>query len=668
MAVIGIDLGTTNSLAACWRGGRLCLIPDENGEVLLPSVVSRTEEGTYIVGREAKELLHTRAESTVGSFKRFMGTEKTYALADKELTPVELSALVLQRIKANAEHFLKEEIEEAIITVPAYFNDRQRADTKKAAQIAGLNVERLINEPSAAALAYRQMICDEAESSVAVPVQEGKQESERKQEVFEGKETSEMFDTNLIVFDFGGGTLDLSYVECFDNIIEIVAVTGDNRLGGDDIDHLIAEYFCSENNIEISDLSINDYAALLKKSEQAKIALEQQSAVELSMWDKAVILDEDKLFQICISLFAKVKKLFLKLLKDADRRMSDIHALVMVGGSSRVKVFQRFLRELLGKEPVVMGDTDQVVAFGAGVYAGIRQRKEEIRDLLLTDVCPFSLGIETGEHGKMFPIIPRNTTLPAHRSEHFVTLHDYQRKIEVNVYQGEEYYVKDNLFLTKLETDVPVKRAGQEGIDVHFTYDINGILHVEIVNSQNERHQVLLANKTLTETQLAHYKKVMEAMELPPAMQPENQRILERLESLYQDSAGNRREYIGSLLGYFTYALNRGRQTEIRRAISEIEEILDSDMFSDEWQEEMRFNGALKMPLWNDCDSGDTEYSDMENDNTQYSCLNNDNTEYSDMENDNAQYSCLNNDNTEYSDLNNDNTEYSDSEEEDGLE
>lgn len=596
MAVIGIDLGTTNSLAACWRGGGLCLIPYENGDVLLPSVISRTEEGTYLVGRDAKEQMHTKAEAAARSFKRFMGTDKMYMLADKELTPVELSALVLQRIRVNAEHFLKEEIEEAIITVPAYFNDRQRADTKKAAQIAGLNVERLINEPSAAALAYRQMICNEAETA--------------------------LFDTNLIVFDFGGGTLDLSYVECFDNIIEILAVTGDNRLGGDDIDRLIAEYFCTENNIQISDLSPNEYAVLLKKSEQAKVDLESHDTVELSLWNKSVILNHDKLFQICISLFAKVKKLFLKLLKDADRRMSDIQALVMVGGSSRVKVFQRFLRELLGKEPVVMGDTDKVVAFGAGVYAGIRQRKEEIRDLLLTDVCPFSLGIETGEHGKMFPIIPRNTTLPAHRSEHFVTLHDYQSKIEIAVYQGEEYYVKDNFFLTKLETSVPVKKAGEEGVDVHFTYDINGILHVETVNSQNERHQVLLANKNLTETQLSHYKKVMEDMELPPAMQPQNRKITERLETLYRDSTGNQREYIGNLLEQFTYILNRGRQTEIYRAIHEIGEILDSEMFSEEWQEKMRFNGEMKMPMWNqwadnmenaDCEGDDLEIYGLEN-------------------------------------------------------
>lgn len=570
MAVIGIDLGTTNSLAACWQEDRLCLIPDESGNVLLPSVVSRTEEGTYLVGREAKELLNSKAAMTVKSFKRFMGTEKTYSLAGRELSPVELSALVLQRIRGNAEYFLKEEIEEAIITVPAYFNDRQRADTKKAAQIAGLHVERLINEPSAAALAYRYMRCENLEGS-------------------------EELDMNLIVFDFGGGTLDLSYVECFDNIIEILAVTGDNRLGGDDIDDFIVEYFCRENGIEWSALSPNEQAALHREAERTKIELGQKDTVELVMDKGSVILNEETLFRICMPLFERIKKLFLKLLKDADMRISDIDALVMVGGSSKLGVVQRFLTELLGKVPVVLGDTDQVVAMGAGVYAGIRQRKEEIRDLLLTDVCPFSLGIETGEHGQMFSIIPRNATLPAHRVEHFVTLHDYQRKIAVKVYQGEEYYVKDNLLLTQLEIPVPVKRAGVEGIDVHFTYDINGILHVEVVNSKDEHHQVLLANQNLTESQVAHYRKTMEAMELPPVQQPENQELLEKLLALYEESAKGQRELVGALMQRFIGVLESGRLTNIRRATREVRDVLNHAAFSDEWQEELRFDGELKL-------------------------------------------------------------------------
>ena len=245
MAVIGIDLGTTNSLAACWKGDEVFLIPDEDGNILLPSVVSRIDEGATLVGRRAKERLHTKAEQTAASFKRFMGTEKEYLLSGQKFTPAELSALVLNRIKIYAEHYLKEPVEEAIVTVPAYFNDKQRADTKKAAGIAGLHVERLINEPSAAALAYRNM------QGISNDGGEG----------------------NLIVFDFGGGTLDLSYVECFENIIEIVAVAGDNQLGGDDVDRLIAQYYCRENGMEEKSLTANEYAELIRAAETAKIAL-----------------------------------------------------------------------------------------------------------------------------------------------------------------------------------------------------------------------------------------------------------------------------------------------------------------------------------------------------------------------------------------------------------
>ena len=241
MAIIGIDLGTTNSLAAYWDSGEVRLITDENGQVLFPSVVGYIEEEGLIAGSQAKERLLTHSSDTVSSFKRFMGSDKRYPLGGKEYSPMELSAMVLERIKRNAEFFLKEEIDEAIITVPAYFNDKQRSDTKKAAKIAGLSVDRLINEPSAAALAYRTKCPAE--------------------------------DMTLLVFDFGGGTLDLSYVECFDNIIEIVAVAGDNYLGGDDIDRLVAEYFCRKNEIDLESLTVGQSAELLKASEAAKILL-----------------------------------------------------------------------------------------------------------------------------------------------------------------------------------------------------------------------------------------------------------------------------------------------------------------------------------------------------------------------------------------------------------
>lgn len=571
MAIIGIDLGTTNSLASYWKEGEVRLIADERGQVLFPSVVGYIEGEGLIAGQPAKERLLTHGSQTVSSFKRFMGTDKKYILGDRTYTPMELSAMVLERIRKNAEYVLGEEVEEAIITVPAYFNDKQRSDTKKAAKIAGLPVERLINEPSAAALAYRMDYGEE--------------------------------DKTLLVFDFGGGTLDLSYVECFDNIIEIVAVAGDNYLGGDDIDQLMAEYFCQENDLQWEDLALAEQAALKKVAEEAKIKLETEPEVRMELRadgvDHYLALDHDILFEICMPLFARIKKLFLHLLKDAGARISDIDDLVMVGGSSRLAIVSRFLTELLGKEPVVLGETDKVVAMGAGVYTGIRSRNEDIRDMMLTDVCPFTLGVEcwhreTSQQGYMLPMIERNSTLPASHCQRLVTLGDYQKEIVVRIYQGEEYYARDNLFLGEVRIPVEPKPAGQEGIQVYFTYDINGILYVEVVNSQNVRNHILLANQSLSKAELERYQKEMEQLLIPPIQREENQELLAQLVAHYENSLGRRREQAGYLIDWFVEGLQSGRQHIVRRTIEEtrqqlawLEEYQDSE-------EELLFDGELK--------------------------------------------------------------------------
>lgn len=572
MAVIGIDLGTTNSLAAYWDDGEVRLVTDENGETLFPSVVGYVEQEGLIVGKEAKERLLTHGKDTVASFKRFMGTDKTYELGKKEYKPMELSAMVLERIKRNAECFLKEEIDEAIITVPAYFNDKQRSDTKKAAKIAGLNVERLINEPSAAALAYR-MKC-QAE------------------------------DMTLLVFDFGGGTLDLSYVECFDNIIEIVAVAGDNYLGGDDIDRLISEYFCRENGIDGTSLDIEKSAELLKASETAKIRLETEKETEIELFvdEKTyrITLNDDVLFEICMPLFAKIKKLFLRILNDAESTVSSIDDLIMVGGSSRLSVVKRFLTELLGKEPVVLGQTDEVVAMGAGVYAGIRSRDEDIRDMLLTDVCPFTLGIEcwhkeTSTQGYLLPMIERNSTLPSCVHKKLVTISDYQTEIAVRIYQGEEYYAKDNIFLGEVSIPVEPAPAGRAGIDVYFTYDINGILYVEAANSQNVRRHILLANQKLNDDELKKYMKDMEELLIPPIQLKENQEILAKLNGYYENSSGNLRRQLGYLIMWFENGLQSGRNHIVKKVVDKTKEQIELFERRKEYEEEFLFDGELKL-------------------------------------------------------------------------
>ncbi len=575
MAVIGIDLGTTNSLAAYWKDQAVQLIENEKGEVLLPSVVGAVSGEGFLVGREAKERLLTHPEDTAASFKCFMGTAREYELDGRVYTPMELSAMVLERIRKNAEYVLKEEIEEAIITVPAYFNDKQRSDTKKAAQIAGLKADRLINEPSAAALAYQMKYGAEEKT--------------------------------LLVFDFGGGTLDLSYVECFDNVIEILAVAGDNHLGGDDIDRAIGAYFCRENGLQEESLSLEDQAQLRKLSEQAKCALESQETVPMELQVEGrscqAVLEEEILFEICMPIFGKIRKLFLHILEDAGSRVSQIDDLIMVGGSSRLPVVKRFLTELLGKEPVVLGDTDKVVALGAGAYAGIRQRREEIRDMLLTDVCPFTLGIgvlnrSNREKDILSPMIERNSTLPASHRSRFVTTSDFQKEIMVRIYQGEEYYVDNNVFLGQVSIEVAQKPAGQAWIEVQFTYDINGILHVAAENEMGERRQVLLANQTLSEAELRQYTKEMEKVMVPPVQQPENQELLARFLHEYENSVGGRREQIGAMVGWILSKLESGRRKEVRNGVETAKRWLEQLEIQRNMQEELLFDGELKEPLW----------------------------------------------------------------------
>lgn len=568
MAIIGIDLGTTNSLVACWREGRPELLLHEDGEVLFPSAVGYVEGEGFLVGAAAKERLLTHPEATVASFKCFMGTEKEYRLGNGTYTPMELSAMVLERLKRNAERLLQEEIEEAIVTVPAYFNDRQRSDTKKAAQVAGLKVERLINEPSAAALAYRMTVGQE--------------------------------DRTLVIFDFGGGTLDLSYVECFDNVIEIVAVAGDNHLGGDDVDRAIQSYFCQENGLAEEGLSLEELAGIRRLAERCKCALavSGQADMELTVGGKPcrARLTDDVLFELCMPLFGKMKQLFLHLLEDADSRVSQVDDLVMVGGSSRLKVVRRFLAELLGKEPVVLEEPDRVVALGAGIYAGIRRRGEEIRDVLLTDVCPFTLGIgvrnRSGQDKNVLsPMIERNSTLPAVRKDRFVTTGNYQKEILVKIYQGEEYYVDDNVYLGEVAIEVALKPAGQAWVDVQFAYDINGILHVSVENEMGESRQILLANQTLSEEELERYTKEMEKIVRPPIEQPENREMLDRFLAYFENSTGERREGIGAMIGYFTRGLCSGRKKTVRNAQETARAWLATLEEARDFREERLFDG-----------------------------------------------------------------------------
>ena len=364
--IIGIDLGTTNSLAAVWQDGESKLIPNAFGEYLTPSVVSIGEDGTVYVGKTAKERLASYPDDTASVFKRFMGTSRKYMLGGKSYRPEELSAFVLKKLKEDAERYLGEPVEEAIISVPAYFNDMARNATKRAGMIAGLRVERIINEPSAAALACQNLNQEE--------------------------------DETLLVFDFGGGTLDVSLVECFDNVIEIQAVSGDNQLGGQDFDDMIAEHFAKSLNLNYAEMKPETKAIVRKSAELCKRELTEKPSANMVVncqdISGEIEITRKDIVKICAPLFDRIGKPVSKVFVDAQTSTDQVGQIVLVGGSCKMPVVRQYLSYLLKREDIETKEPDYMIALGCGVCAGIKERDKDVKDLLLTDICPFSLGIK----------------------------------------------------------------------------------------------------------------------------------------------------------------------------------------------------------------------------------------------------------------------------------
>ncbi|MEZ3433331.1 MAG: molecular chaperone HscC [Lachnospiraceae bacterium] len=533
--IIGIDLGTTNSLAAVWQNGKSVLIPNSFGEYLTPSVVSMGEENTVYVGRIAKERLISHPEYSVSVFKRFMGTEKTFRLGEKIYRPEELSAFVLRRLKEDAERYLGEAVEEAVVSVPAYFNDMARKATKTAGELAGLKVERIINEPSAAALAYH----------------------------IRNKEEDETF----LVFDFGGGTLDVSLVDCFDNIIEIVSVSGDNRLGGSDFDREIAGQFCKEHGMDFTALTPKRREIILESANRAKCALTENVSVVMQVSDEdftgQMELNNKKLIQISMLLFQRMSVPVKKVMRDGDKNMLEISKVILVGGSCKMPSVKQYLCHMAGECKVYAADPDHMVALGVGVYAGIKERQEDIKDMLLTDICPFTLG--TGIYNEadadrpiMSAIIERNSVLPCSKVRRFCTAGDFQCHVKIDVYQGEEYYADHNICLGVLDVDVPMAPKGKETVSVRYTYDINGILIVDVkVDSTGEKVKEIITTgaNTIEPGKMEQYIEELEKLKLHPAEQEENQMMTAWGERLFAQASGDLREELGGRIRYFQHLL-----------------------------------------------------------------------------------------------------------------
>lgn len=531
MAVIGIDLGTINSLACVWKDGSTEFIPDAEGDVLTPSVVSIDKDGELLVGKSAKECLISRPEQTICKFKRFMGTDKKYNIGGDVYTPEDLSAMVLRKLKRDAEIYLGEEVTEAVISAPAYFNNEQRAATRQAGEFAGLKTERLVNEPSAAALACQVFYLEE--------------------------------EAMFLVIDFEGGTLDVSLVECFDQVINILAVSGDNHLGGIDFDIAIAKHFCKENQIDFKELSRQKREIVLKSAEATKIALTEWEEAKMKVCWKAetltLDLSREELIRIASPVFERFLKPIERVLKDGNAAMDDIQNIILVGGSCKMPVVEMYVHYVLKKKPIYMGSPDTIVAQGAGVYAAVKERKEGVKDTLLTDICPFSLGVAVynkydPDRSEMSCLIERNTPLPASRSGRYHTVQDYQREVYLPVYQGEEYYAEDNVKIADLKIEVPPQKKGMEAVDVQFMYDINGLLKVTVtVCYTGKRKQLLVdrGNRYQTKEQLERRVKELEALTILPQDKEENRILIEKAKSLYSQLSGAERERIASALEYF---------------------------------------------------------------------------------------------------------------------
>ncbi|MUT64897.1 molecular chaperone HscC [Paenibacillus sp. NEAU-GSW1] len=560
MTTIGIDLGTSNSLAAYWTEDGPKLIPNAFGSFLTPSVVSVDDNGEIIIGQIAKERLITHPQVTVAAFKRFMGTEKQFHLKNYILSATELSSFVLRSLKADAEAFLGEEVTEAVISVPAYFNDAQRKATKYAAEIAGLKVERLISEPTAAALSYGL------------------------------HEKSD--NTQFLIFDLGGGTFDISILEFFDGIMEVKSVAGDNFLGGEDFTELLASYFMEESDLTFEHLDSKAKSVIFKQAELCKREL------GVGTTGKMVYETPEKTYEAAINysqfeklasvLIARLRNPIERALSDASLTLKDLDAVILIGGSTRMPLIKSVVGKMFGHFPFSNINPDEAVALGAAVQAALKNRDQALNEMILTDVCPYTLGIEISknvggvdryENGYFSPIIERNNPIPISRVERYCTLGDNQETINLKVYQGESLRVANNLFLGELDIAVPRRRSGEATIDVRFTYDINGILEVEVQSVLTGQAQTLIIEKNaekMTPEQLAARLAALKDIKIHPRDRSENRLLVARAERLYEEAIGVKREKVMYYMVQFDGVLAQQDPREIAKAAKEFKQFLDS--------------------------------------------------------------------------------------------
>ncbi|MBB3110837.1 molecular chaperone HscC [Paenibacillus phyllosphaerae] len=559
MAIIGIDLGTTNSLVTYCAGEEAIVIPNALGQHLTPSVVSRDEDGGILVGQIAKERLISHPHATAAVFKRYMGSKKTYRLGDKEFLPEELSALVIQSLKADAEHYLGQPVHEAVISVPAYFSDAQRKATKRAGEMAGLRVERLITEPTAAALAYGIHLKDA--------------------------------DTKFLVFDLGGGTFDVSILELFDQVMEVRAVAGDNYLGGEDFTEVLTAMFMKHHGLKAEEIEPQTQALIYKQAEEAK----RQFASQRHAIMTCPVADSLLTFEVTLEQYEEASKGLLqrlrepieRALRDASLKVRDIEAILLVGGAAKLPFIRTFVSRLFGKLAYANVNPDEIVGIGSGIQAALKERNASFSEVVLTDVCPYTLGTSVAfkrsggfsESGHFCPIIERNTVIPVSRMERFFTMADQQKLIRIDILQGEARLSRDNIFLGELNVPVPSKRAGEEAVDVRYTYDVNGLLEVEVTVVSTGLKKSLVIEKDpghMTKEEIAGRLEELSGLKIHPRELQDNKWLVARGERLYEERIGEERGEIARLLRLFEEALDQQEPKQIAEMKQQLRDIFDT--------------------------------------------------------------------------------------------
>nr|WP_086940481.1 Hsp70 family protein [Thaumasiovibrio occultus] len=546
---IGIDLGTTNSAIAVWREGQVELIPNSLGDVLTPSVVSIDENDTILVGKAAKSRMVTRPRECAAAFKRFLGTDKAFRLGAQTYKAVELCALILQSLKADAQVYLGQEIQDVVISVPAYFSDQQRKEVRLAADIAGLNAVRLINEPTAACLAYS---------------------------LHQGQTR------RFLVFDLGGGTFDVTIVEYQDSVIEVRASTGDNHLGGEDFsDDLIAAVL-ERLGKEASDLSLSDLSVVSSVVERAKT---ERIGSEISValpapFAQTVAFSAEELQTVWRTVLSRITRPLSQALADARLAPEQIDELIFVGGATRLREVQQMATRLLGRFGNSELDPDLVVARGAAVQAACRLRDEAVEELILTDVCPYSLGIDSvrnHQSGVFSTIIERNTVIPVSRVERYYNASDNQEVVNVAIYQGERLWVRENIFVDAFEVEIPKNAAGAEAVDVRFSYDINGLLEVDVTVVSTGKVTQKVIDKSpsgIDEAALATSRERLAKLKFHPRDALPNIALMEKLNQLFAEKLSWERELVEQCIFYFNDALETQNSSDIDAARKEVEQRL----------------------------------------------------------------------------------------------